>query len=80
MIIDSYPILPTVCRKGNPNSKESGRLYSGITARLMEAGFANVKKVERAFGLVATAGPKSNRNRLLSRSATLSGDDLFSTD
>ena len=39
---------------GNPDSKESGRLYAGITKRLLEAGFANVRKAPRAFGLVAS--------------------------
>lgn len=41
---------------GNPSSKESGRLYSGIMSRLREAGFKNVKKAERAFGVTAVAG------------------------
>lgn len=41
---------------GNPDSKESGRLYSGIINRLQEAGFAHIKKVPRAFGLIASAG------------------------
>jgi len=41
---------------GNPESKESGRLYQGITQRLQEAGFVNVKKAVKAFGLVAQAG------------------------
>jgi predicted methyltransferase len=49
---------------GNPDSKESGRLYGGIEKRLLEAGFKNVKKVEKAYGLIATAG----RARLGSRS------------
>ena len=44
---------------GNPESKESGRLYKGITTRLQEAGFNNVKKANKAFGLVAKA---SNTN------------------
>jgi len=39
---------------GNPDSKESGRLYAGITKRLLEAGFGNVRKAPRAFGLVAS--------------------------
>lgn len=39
---------------GNPDSKESGRLYSGITKRLLEAGFRSVKPFPKAFGLVAT--------------------------
>ena len=38
---------------GNSKSRESGRLYSGIISRLKEAGFSQVKKAERAFGLVA---------------------------
>jgi predicted methyltransferase len=38
---------------GNPSSKESGRLYAGIMARLRDAGFASVIKAERAFGVVA---------------------------
>jgi predicted methyltransferase len=40
---------------GNPSSKESGSLYRGIASRLAEAGFQNIKKSERAFGLVATS-------------------------
>jgi predicted methyltransferase len=40
---------------GNPTSKESGRLYKGIISRLQEAGFVDIKMVEAAFGLVATA-------------------------
>ena len=39
---------------GSPDSKESGRLYKGITSRLMEAGFGVVKKVPKAFGIIAT--------------------------
>jgi len=44
---------------GNPSSKESGRLYSGIISRLQDAGFKNIKKVERAFGVTAVAGSNS---------------------
>lgn len=40
---------------GNPDSKESGRLYRGITQRLQEAGFGNVQKAAKAFGLVASS-------------------------
>lgn len=40
---------------GNPTSKESGRLYKGIISRLQETGFVDVKIVDEAFGLVATA-------------------------
>jgi predicted methyltransferase len=47
---------------GSPDSKESGRLYSGITVRLKEAGFTNVKKAPRAFGLTATASLTLERN------------------
>ena len=65
---------------GNPDSKESGRLYKGIEMRLQEAGFANVKKVERAFGLIASAG----RPRLLGgarrRTASASVDEEESDD
>ena len=38
---------------GNPTSKESGSLYRGIKARLMEAGFRNVRNEAPAFGLIA---------------------------
>jgi hypothetical protein len=40
---------------GNPDSKESGRLYKGIATRLQTAGFSNVKIAREAFGLIATA-------------------------
>jgi predicted methyltransferase len=40
---------------GSPTSSESGRLYSGISARLKAAGFASVEKFPAAFGLVARA-------------------------
>lgn len=39
---------------GNPSSKESGRLYAGVMARLTDAGFHRVTKIDRAFGVVAT--------------------------
>ena len=39
---------------GNPESKESGRLYAGITKRLLDAGFRNVHPFPRAFGLVCS--------------------------
>lgn len=48
---------------GNPDSKESGRLYRGIATRLQEAGFSDVKKVSKAFGLVASAGKSMTRIR-----------------
>eukprot|EP01036_Dinobryon_divergens_P025441 gene25440-33991_t len=38
---------------GNPSSKESGRLYKGIVARLKEAGFRRLDMAAEAFGLVA---------------------------
>lgn len=41
---------------GNPDSKESGKLYSGIITRLQQAGFKNIKKSVKAFGLTAVAG------------------------
>lgn len=44
---------------GSPDSKESGRLYSGIMARLGEAGFVGVKKAPKAFGVVAVASMSS---------------------
>lgn len=47
---------------GNPSSKESGRLYSGVIARLKQAGFENIKKASRAFGVVASAGMSSYNN------------------
>lgn len=40
---------------GNPKSKESGRLYKGISARLAEAGFNRIELAEKAFGLTAVA-------------------------
>jgi hypothetical protein len=45
---------------GNPDSKESGRLYRGIAARLQEAGFVDVKKAVRVFGLVAKASGRGS--------------------
>ena len=44
---------------GSPDSKESGRLYGGITSRLKEAGFTRVKRAPKAFGLVAIADSSS---------------------
>ena len=38
---------------GNPDSKESGRLYSGIVSRLTSAGFMRIERVPKAFGVVA---------------------------
>ena len=38
---------------GNPDSKESGRLYSGIVSRLASAGFMRIERVPKAFGVVA---------------------------
>jgi predicted methyltransferase len=38
---------------GNPSSKESGRLYSGVIARMKEAGFRSVTSEASAFGVVA---------------------------
>mmetsp|Transcript_12416 Transcript_12416/g.18537 ORF Transcript_12416/g.18537 Transcript_12416/m.18537 type:complete len:471 (+) Transcript_12416:123-1535(+) len=38
---------------GNPESKESGSLFSGIMRRLQTAGFRNVRKSPRAFGINA---------------------------
>jgi predicted methyltransferase len=38
---------------GNPCSKESGRLYSGVMARMKEAGFRSVTAEVSAFGVVA---------------------------
>lgn len=38
---------------GNPKSKESGRLFSGVIERMREAGFRSVKSEARAFGVVA---------------------------
>lgn len=45
---------------GSPDSKESGRLYGGITSRLREAGFSRVKRAPKAFGLVAVADSSSS--------------------
>jgi len=38
---------------GNPDSKESGVLFAGIMKRLQEAGFKNIKKAVKAFGITA---------------------------
>jgi hypothetical protein len=48
---------------GNPESKESGRLYGGIAQRLKDAGFGKVKKASRAFGLVAEAVASGTMSR-----------------
>ena len=48
---------------GNPDSKESGRLYRGIADRLQKAGFSNVRKVSKAFGVVASASKQMSRIR-----------------
>lgn len=38
---------------GDPESKESGRLFRGVEQRLRDAGFERVKKARDAFGVVA---------------------------
>lgn len=38
---------------GDPNSKESGRLYHGVINRLAQAGFVNIGIAKDAFGVVA---------------------------
>jgi predicted methyltransferase len=61
--IEFYQQLNRVLRRGgqlfhyigSPESKESGRLYQGIITRLTSAGFTNIKKATKAFGLVAIA-------------------------
>ena len=55
---------------GSPDSKESGRLYSGITSRLREAGFSRVKRAPKAFGLIAVADSSS-------RDVDFAEDDLL---
>ncbi|PXF47314.1 hypothetical protein BWQ96_02927 [Gracilariopsis chorda] len=40
---------------GDPNSRESGRLYKGITDRLLQAGFGRIQLQPRAYGLTAHA-------------------------
>lgn len=40
---------------GDPNSKESGKLYRGVISRLAEVGFGNIKIHPRAFGVTALA-------------------------
>jgi len=60
---------------GRSDSKESGRLYRGIQERLLEAGFASVKKRSAAFGVVATGfreSPKGavNPGRIIRRRST----------
>ena len=59
--VDFYRDLRRVLRRGgrlfhyigNPDSKESGRLYRGIGGRLKDAGFTRVKVDKDAFGIVA---------------------------
>lgn len=46
---------------GRSDSRESGRLYKGITERLIEAGFVTVSKNEAAFGVVARRGMRGAR-------------------
>lgn len=63
---------------GNPNSQESGRLYRGIKNRMEEAGFINVVKVERAFGVIAKTTNKNferTKKRLFKRTAVQGGID-----
>ncbi|CAN8074434.1 unnamed protein product [Agarophyton chilense] len=56
-----YQQLHRVCARngvlfhyiGDPNSRESGRLYRGIADRLEQAGFSNIQLRPRAYGLVA---------------------------
>lgn len=38
---------------GNPESRESGRLFRGVMDRLNTVGFKNIEKANRAFGVVA---------------------------
>ena len=61
---------------GNPDSKESGRLYRGVATRLQEAGFSNVKKVSKAFGIVASAAKQMSRIRFDSNSYEDDGGDF----
>ena len=58
MTIPYYSTLLYIhyCSKGNPESRESGRLYSGVMTRLAAAGFTGIKKAPRAFGVTANAG------------------------
>jgi len=63
---------------GNPNSQESGRLYRGIKNRLEEAGFVNLAKVERAFGIIGKTTDKSierTRKRFFKRTMVRENDD-----
>lgn len=39
---------------GNPDSRESGRLFRGVMERLSSVGFKNVRKFPSAFGVVAS--------------------------
>lgn len=58
-----YASLHRVCKRdatlfhyiGNPSSKESGRLYKGITNRLSFAGFKDITVARDAYGVVARA-------------------------
>ncbi|GAB5358226.1 hypothetical protein AAMO2058_000439900 [Amorphochlora amoebiformis] len=59
--LDFYSNLYRILKKGgslfhyvgNPASKESGTLFAGIMRRLQDAGFRNVRKSPKAFGISA---------------------------
>lgn len=61
--LEFYQELRRVCVKGakmfhyigDPQSQESGRLYRGVSERLAKAGFVDIVKDARAFGLTAIA-------------------------
>lgn len=46
---------------GDPESRESGRLYDGVVRRLREAGFERVDLAKKAFGVTAVRGKKRVR-------------------
>ncbi|CAN0280629.1 unnamed protein product, partial [Phaeothamnion confervicola] len=41
---------------GNPDSRESGRLYRGVMDRLTAAGFTGLRVDSKAFGVVGKKG------------------------
>ena len=59
--LDFYQSLYRILKKkgkafhyiGNPVSKESGRLFSGVKKRLIEAGFSSCSNADEAFGVLA---------------------------
>jgi len=54
---------------GNPGSRESGTLYSGVRKRLQAAGFTVPGNAEQAFGLIATAAGEKVKETYMNRKA-----------